>query len=86
MCLAIPMQLIERREFDGTADLKGVRRNVALMLTPDAVTDDWVLVHAGYAITVVDEQEAARTLALLDALETDLDLELRLDGQVQHAD
>jgi len=72
MCLAIPMQLIERREFDGVADLNGVRRNVALMLTPDAAQGDWVLVHAGYAITVVDEEEAARTLSLLDALEVEL--------------
>ncbi len=72
MCLAIPMQLIERREFDGVADLNGVRRNVALMLTPDAAQGDWVLVHAGYAITVVDEEEAANTLSLLEALEVEL--------------
>lgn len=72
MCLAIPMQLIERREFDGVADLNGVRRTVALMLTPDAALGDWVLVHAGYAITVVDEEEAANTLSLLEALEVEL--------------
>lgn len=72
MCLAIPMQLIERREFDGLADLNGVRRTVALMLTPDATLGDWVLVHAGYAITVVDEEEAANTLSLLEALEVEL--------------
>ncbi|MEE8468936.1 MAG: HypC/HybG/HupF family hydrogenase formation chaperone [Planctomycetota bacterium] len=77
MCLAIPMQLIERREFDGTADLNGVRRNVALMLTPDATLGDWVLVHAGYAITVVDSQEAARTLALLEAIDVELFEEMR---------
>ena len=72
MCLAIPMQLVERREFDGIADLNGVRRNVALMLTPDAVQGDWVLVHAGYAITLVDEQEAARTLSMLEAIDVEL--------------
>ena len=72
MCLAIPMQLVERREFDGVADLNGVQRNVALMLTPDAVQGDWVLVHAGYAITVVDEQEAARTLSMLEAIDVEL--------------
>ncbi len=75
MCLAIPMQLVERREFDGLADLNGVRRNVALMLTPEAVLGDWVLVHAGYAITVVDEAEAARTLSLLDEVATEHALE-----------
>jgi hydrogenase expression/formation protein HypC len=66
MCLAIPMRLVERREFDGSADLHGLRRNVALMLTPEARAGDFVLVHAGYAISVVDEEEAARTLALIE--------------------
>ena len=72
MCLAIPMQLVERREFDGVAELSGVRRAVALMLTPEALLGDWVLIHAGYAITVVDEVEAARTLSLLDEVEVAL--------------
>ena len=71
MCLAIPMQVVERREFDGITDLNGVRRTVGLMLTPEAVLGDWVLVHAGYAIGVVDELEAARTLALLEGIETE---------------
>jgi hydrogenase expression/formation protein HypC len=66
MCLAIPMQLIERRDFDGTAELRGVRRAVSLMLCPEAQVGDFVLVHAGYAISRVDAEEAAQTLALLD--------------------
>lgn len=66
MCLAIPMQLIERREFDATAELRGVHRSVSLMLLPEAEVGDFVLVHAGYAITKVDADEAAQTLALLD--------------------
>ena len=67
MCLAIPMRLLERREFDGTAELDGLRRQVALMLTPEAGAGDFVLVHAGYSIAVIDEQEAARTLSLIEA-------------------
>lgn len=66
MCLAIPMQLVERREFEGTAELGGVRRTVSLLLCPDAVLGDHVLVHAGYAIGRVDRSEAEATLALLD--------------------
>jgi len=77
MCLAIPMQLLERREFDGVADLNGIRRNVALMLTPDAIQGDWILVHAGYAITVVDSREAARTLSMLEAIDVELSEEER---------
>ncbi|MCB9914789.1 MAG: carbamoyltransferase HypF [Planctomycetes bacterium] len=70
MCLAIPMRLVERRELVGTCDLDGVRREVGLMLASEANVGDWVLVHAGYAIGVVDEAEAARTLALLAEVET----------------
>ena len=66
MCLAIPMQLVERREFEGTAELGGVRRTVSLLLCPEAVLGDHVLVHAGYAIGRVDRSEAEATLALLD--------------------
>ncbi|MCP4039746.1 MAG: HypC/HybG/HupF family hydrogenase formation chaperone [bacterium] len=66
MCLAIPMQLIERREFDATAEVGGIHRQVSLMLCPEATLGDFVLVHAGYAITLIDQQEAARTLELIE--------------------
>ena len=68
MCLAIPMKLVERGELSGTAELDGVRRSVSLMLLPEAVAGDYVLVHAGYAITALDEAEAERTLALIDQM------------------
>ncbi|HUK13088.1 MAG TPA: HypC/HybG/HupF family hydrogenase formation chaperone [Thermoanaerobaculaceae bacterium] len=65
MCLAVPMRLVERRGEDGIAELDGVRREVSLALEPDARPGDHVLIHAGYAIGVVDEAEAAATLELL---------------------
>jgi hydrogenase expression/formation protein HypC len=65
MCLAVPMKLIERRETLGVAELDGVRREVSLMLQPDAQLGDYVLVHAGYVIGMVDEAEAQATLELL---------------------
>ncbi len=65
MCLAVPMKLIERREALGVAELDGVRREVSLMLQPEVEVGDFVLVHAGYAIGVVDEAEASATLDLL---------------------
>lgn len=66
MCLAIPMRLIERRELDGTVELRGVTRGVSLMLFPEAELGDHLLVHAGYAIGRIDEEEARLTLELLD--------------------
>jgi len=65
MCLAIPMQLMERGELDGVVELDGIRRQVSLMLLPDADIGDHLLIHAGYAIGSVDAEEAARTLELL---------------------
>jgi hydrogenase expression/formation protein HypC len=65
MCLAIPMRLVDCREWTATAELDGVRREIGLALCPEARTGDFVLVHAGYAIGRIDEDEAATTLALL---------------------
>jgi len=65
MCLAVPMRLIDREGWSGTAELDGVRRTIGLALCPEAHPGDHVLVHAGYAIGTVDEEEARRTLALL---------------------
>jgi hydrogenase expression/formation protein HypC len=68
MCLAIPMQLVERSAFEGTAELGGVQRSISLMLCPEARVGEYVLVHAGYAITAVDPEEAQRTLEVLQAM------------------
>lgn len=69
MCLAVPMKLVSREELKGVVELSGVRRDVSLMLLPEAQVGSYVLVHAGYAIAQVDEREAEETLQLLrDAL------------------
>ena len=65
MCLAVPMRLTQREEMAAIAELDGVRREISVMLVPEAQVGDWVLIHAGYAIGTVDEQEAQATLALL---------------------
>lgn len=66
MCLAIPMEVIEVKD-GGMARVSamGAERDVALDLTPQAQPGDYVLVHAGFAIEVVDEQYAAETLDLI---------------------
>lgn len=66
MCLAIPMRLVERCELDGVVELRGVTRAISLMLFPEAELGDHLLVHAGYAIGRIDEEEARLTLELLD--------------------
>ena len=66
MCLAIPAKVVEMKG-DGLAqvDLLGVSREVSLDLTPQAQVGDFVLVHAGFAIEVVDQQYAQETLDLI---------------------
>jgi hydrogenase expression/formation protein HypC len=76
MCLAVPARVEEVRgdqpEFlCGIVDFGGVRREVSLAFTPAARPGDYVLVHAGFALEVVDEQEAATRLAALRALGLD---------------
>jgi len=66
MCLAIPAQVKSIGEMNmSEVDIMGVSRHVSLDLVPDAKEGDWVLVHAGFAIQVVDEEYANETLELL---------------------
>jgi len=65
MCLAIPalIKLIEDKEAD--VEIGGISRRISLWLTPEAKVGDYVLVHTGYAINVLDQEEAEETLTLL---------------------
>ena len=65
MCLAIPARVIETREPDlAVIDVGGVRKTISLALVDDVALGDYVIVHVGYALTRLDPDEAARTLAL----------------------
>ena len=70
MCLGIPARLVELDDDTrvGTAEVAGVRRSVSLALCPEADRGDWVLVHVGFALARIDEDEALRTLELLQEL------------------
>jgi hydrogenase expression/formation protein HypC len=74
MCLAVPGKVVEwlEREYPfcaATVEFGGCRRNVHMACVPDADTGDYVLVHAGIAISRIDSQEAERMLQTLDELE-----------------
>jgi len=68
MCLAIPMRIIEINGTVATTEVDGVTRQARLDLLPEAELGDFVLVHAGLAISRVDPEDAAETLALLRKL------------------
>ncbi|MCI8340678.1 MAG: HypC/HybG/HupF family hydrogenase formation chaperone [Eggerthellaceae bacterium] len=66
MCLAIPMKISQLDDNRlATVDVLGVTRQISLDLTPQAQVGDYVLVHAGFAIEVVDEQYAQDTIDLI---------------------
>ena len=83
MCLAVPGKIIEVTKMNddpvngrlATVDMQGSRVEASLAMTPEANEGDWVLVHAGFALTVVDEQEAKETWEALQlALGDDVEL------------
>ncbi|MEA5019802.1 MAG: HypC/HybG/HupF family hydrogenase formation chaperone [Gordonibacter sp.] len=66
MCLAIPAKVIELKENRlATVDILGVTRDIAVDLTPDVEPGSFVLVHAGFAIEVVDADYAQETIDLI---------------------
>lgn len=75
MCLGIPGQIVEITDADNLmalAEVSGVRRevNVACVLesTPEALVGSWALIHVGFAMSLIDEEEAAKTLEALRGL------------------
>jgi hydrogenase expression/formation protein HypC len=68
VCLAIPVKIVSINGDEAETEIGGVRRRVSIAFTPEAKVGDYVLLHTGYAITVVDEAEAEETLKLLEEI------------------
>jgi hydrogenase expression/formation protein HypC len=64
MCLAVPGKITSIKSNNAEVDFSGVKRAVSLDLVPDAKKNDYVLVHAGFAIQVLEPKEAEETLKL----------------------
>jgi len=66
MCLAVPMQIVSIEGDKMVAEIDGVRREASLMMLNEKVAvGDFVLIHAGFAISRLDEEEALETLDLM---------------------
>ena len=65
MCLAIPALIKSIDGKEAEAEIGGISRRVSLWLTPDAKVGDYVLLHSGYAINILDQEQAEETLELL---------------------
>jgi hydrogenase expression/formation protein HypC len=80
VCLGIPAQIVELVDAEAgiaKAEISGVRRKVSVALCPETGVGDWVLVHVGFALARIDEDEAQETLALLEQMGEAYEQELR---------
>jgi hydrogenase expression/formation protein HypC len=67
VCLAIPARIVELREGErALVDVGGVRKEISVALVDSVRVGDYVILHVGYALQVIDPAEAARTLALFE--------------------
>jgi len=64
MCLAVPMKIISRDRDTGVAEMSGVKKEISFLMLPEARIGDYVIVHAGFAIEKLNEEEALKTLEL----------------------
>jgi hydrogenase expression/formation protein HypC len=72
MCLGVPGKIVSVTESDGLrmaqVDFGGARREVCLAYVPEAAVGDYVVVHVGFALSVISEEDARETQALLEAI------------------
>ena len=66
MCLAIPALITKIEDKEADVEIGGISRRISLWLTPETKVGDYVLLHTGYAISVLDQTEAAETLKLFE--------------------
>jgi hydrogenase expression/formation protein HypC len=68
MCLAVPVKVVSIEGNEAEVEIGGVKRRVSIVLTPEARVGDYVLLHTGYAINVINEAEAQETLKILEEM------------------
>ena len=79
MCLAIPGQIVEITDQENSlarVEVVGVRRTVNIGLLDDVEAGDWVLIHVGFALSKIDEEEAMATRRLLELMGAEYEQEL----------
>lgn len=80
MCLAVPARIVELEVDRAIVDAMGNRFRAKTTLLPDAKLGSLVLVHAGFAISLVDEEEAKKTWQLIEQIDDFLETEKKVSG------
>jgi len=68
MCLAIPAQVKSIHDHEAEVEIGGTSYKASIWLTPEARVGDYVLLHTGYAISIIDQEEARETLKLFQEM------------------
>jgi hydrogenase expression/formation protein HypC len=68
MCLAIPVLIKSIEDKEAEVEIGGVTCRISLWLTPEARVGDYALIHTGYAINILDQEEAEETLRLFEEI------------------
>jgi len=68
MCLAIPVLIKSIEDKEAEVEIGGITRRISLWLTPEARVGDYALIHTGYAINILNQQEAEETLRLFEEI------------------
>jgi hydrogenase expression/formation protein HypC len=68
VCLAIPVLIKAIADKEAEVEIGGITRRISLELTPEAKVGDYAIVHTGYAINILDQEEAEETLRLLEEI------------------
>ncbi|MCY0964834.1 HypC/HybG/HupF family hydrogenase formation chaperone [Parathalassolituus penaei] len=83
MCLAIPVQIEQiHDEFSAIANIGGLKKEINIALVDDLQVGDYVILHVGFALKKLDEEEALRTLALFAEMGIDVPAELASDAEL----
>lgn len=76
MCVGVPMQVISKDGDDIVAEVDGVRRSASLMMLGDEVNvGDYLIIHAGFAISKLDEEEARETIRMMKEVFSEEDMQ-----------
>ncbi|NQT65169.1 MAG: HypC/HybG/HupF family hydrogenase formation chaperone [FCB group bacterium] len=68
MCLAIPAKIVEKEGEKGMVNLGGVNKEIMFTFTPEAKIGDWVIMHTGFALNIISEEDANETLKLFEEM------------------
>lgn len=73
MCLGIPLRIIKIDGNEAVGEMNGIERKIRIDLVPKVKLEDYVMVHAGFAIEIIDEEAAKETLDIMKELEEALE-------------